>query len=73
VNFQHKTLSTWINSIVEWGLVIKKLIEPKPIQEAETLFPDKYRIYTKRPGYMILLCKKHTLPTDYKHLLEEFN
>lgn len=58
VNFQHKTLTTWINSLIEAKFNIKKFLEPKPLKEAESLFPERYKIYIKRPGYIILLCQK---------------
>jgi len=58
VNFQHKTLTTWINSVIDAGFTIRKFVEPKPLKEAQTLFPERYEIYIKRPGYIIMLCQK---------------
>lgn len=58
VNFYHKTLTTWINSLIESGFKIKKVLEPMPIPEAKELFPDKYEIYTNRPGYILFLAEK---------------
>lgn len=55
VNFQHKTITTWINSLIKAGFLLKKILEPQPIESAKNLFPDKYSIYTHRPGCLIFL------------------
>lgn len=58
VNFHHKTLTTWITSVINSGFIIKRFVEPKPLKEAQELFPERYKIYVKRPGYIIMLCEK---------------
>ncbi len=55
VNFNHRTISTWINSLVGSGFEIKKVVEPRPLDEAKELFSERYKIYIKRPGYIIFL------------------
>ena len=58
VNVEHKTISTWINSLIKPGFRILKMVEPKPIEEAKEKYPEKYKEYIKRPGYMIFLTEK---------------
>lgn len=58
VNFYHHTLSTWINSLVASGFTIDKVVEPKPLKESQDLFPDKFKIYSARPGFIIFRVNK---------------
>ena len=57
-NFYHKTITTWINSLIDSGFILKKVLEPMPIEEAKDLFDAKYEIYSHRPGYIIFLGEK---------------
>jgi ubiquinone/menaquinone biosynthesis C-methylase UbiE len=58
VNFFHHTLSSWINALVKSAFKVEQVVEPMPIAEAQRLFPEKYQIYTHRPGFIIFLCSK---------------
>lgn len=58
VNFEHKTVSTWINDLTETKFKILKVVEPRPVIEAKTFFPEKFEIYSKRPGFIIFLAEK---------------
>lgn len=61
VNFYHRTISTWINSVIESGFAVKKFIEPQPLIESKELFPEKFRLYSNRPGFIVMLCEKLSL------------
>lgn len=58
VNFEHKTISTWINDLTETKFKILKVVEPEPLAEAKKIFPDKFEIFSKRPGFMVFLAEK---------------
>lgn len=58
VNFEHRTISTWINDLIESRFKISKMVEPKPTEKAEKKYPDKFLAYNKKPGFLIFLVEK---------------
>ncbi|WP_064093518.1 class I SAM-dependent methyltransferase [Rossellomorea aquimaris] len=53
----HRTLSTLINTLVENGLTLQKIIEPEPTQDGLREMP-KLRNEHRRPSFILLKSKK---------------
>lgn len=57
VEMYHHTLSTLVNTLIEHGLQIEKIIEPKPTEEAIKQLP-KIQKELRRPSFLIVRARK---------------
>lgn len=55
----HRTMSTIINTLIEHGLQIEKVIEPVPTEQAITLYPSLQK-ELRRPSFLIIRARKVT-------------
>lgn len=53
----HRTLSTILNTLIEVGLIIEKIIEPTPTIEAEKNLPGLSKEF-RRPSFLIVRARK---------------
>ena len=53
----HRTISTLLNTLIENGLQIEKVVEPLPTNEAVTTFPNIKKEF-RRPSFLIIRAKK---------------
>lgn len=52
----HKTLTTYINTLLEKGFQLNRIIEPKPSEEMLKKYPD-YQMEMKRPMMLLVSAK----------------
>ncbi|MEC1178388.1 class I SAM-dependent methyltransferase [Metasolibacillus meyeri] len=57
VEMYHHTFSTIVNTLIEHGLQIEKIIEPKPTEEAISQLP-KIQKELRRPSFLIVRARK---------------
>lgn len=53
----HRSLSTIVNTMVECGLMVKRLVEPTPTEEAVALLPSLAKEF-RRPSFLIVKGRK---------------
>lgn len=58
VEFNHYTISEWINSVINAGFQITKVLEPIAIKESKLIDEAKYNLYNKKPLQLIVVAKK---------------
>jgi SAM-dependent methyltransferase len=58
VEYYHRPMSAIVRDIVSSGLVIRDLVEPSPIKEAENEQPGFWAIHSKIPLFMIFELQK---------------
>lgn len=54
----HRTMSTILNTLIESGLQIEKIIEPIPTNEAVSNLPSLNREF-RRPSFLIISAKRY--------------
>lgn len=54
----HHTISDYINSIIQAGLIIDKVAEPLPPDAWESLYPERYESLIETPLFMVLSLSK---------------
>lgn len=54
----HRTMSTILNTLIESGLQIEKIIEPIPTKEAVCNLPSLHKEF-RRPSFLIIRAKKY--------------
>lgn len=57
VMMYHRTMSTILNTLIESGLQIEKIIEPIPTKEAVSNLPSLHKEF-RRPSFLIIRAKK---------------
>jgi len=57
----HRTLSTYINTLVDSGFVIERLLEPRPSQESIQQCPDFER-FRRCPPFLLIRARKDNSP-----------
>ena len=53
----HRTFSTLVNTFIEIGFVIEKMIEPIPTEEMLEKYPD-YKDLLHKPDFLIVRVRK---------------
>lgn len=56
----HRTLSTIVNTLIEHGLQIEKMVEPIPTKDAVSNLQNLNREF-RRPSFLIIRAKKQIL------------
>lgn len=54
VVFQHRTIETLLNGLIDTGFVLKRFLEPKPLEESKIEFKKYYERYVRRPVFVIV-------------------
>ncbi len=61
LQFYRRPLSKIITSVIDAGFVIKKLLEPMPIQQFKIEQPYEYDKLTKKPQFLFIKAEKSSL------------
>jgi SAM-dependent methyltransferase len=61
----HRTMASWINGLVDAGLVVDRMLEPRPTADALSTFPDALRSFDERR--VIFLCMRALKPSQPSH------
>ena len=54
----HRTLATYVNTLIDSGFAITRLSEPQPTQELLNMHPD-WQDETRRPMFLLIAAVKH--------------
>lgn len=57
----HRTMASWVNGIIEAGLFIDRMLEPRPTPEALTSFPELASFDTRRTVFLCMRAHKPSL------------
>src|SRR3989344_2140924 len=58
LNYYHRSLSTYINTALKSGFVLKSLVEPKPTKQQIRKFGKLLETETKQPSYIVFVFRK---------------
>ncbi len=58
VQFYRRPLSSIMNSIIDAGFIIEKVLEPMPTKEFIHSCPEEYDELTKNPQFLFIRCRK---------------
>ena len=58
VRFYRRPLNTMIVSLENAGFVIENIIEPRPTEECQQLYPQDYKKLSTKPWFLIILARK---------------
>jgi hypothetical protein len=60
VHFYRRPLNSTIDSLIKAGFSISNIIEPRPIQECQKLYPQDYEKLSTKPWFLIILARKNS-------------
>ncbi len=58
LEYYHRSLSTYINTALKTGFILKSVIEPKPTKEQLKEFGEFLKVETTQPSYIIFVFRK---------------
>jgi len=58
VSYYHRSLTTIINTIVEAGFVIEKLLEPQPVPAMQVTHPELYDKLMHNPWFLVIRARR---------------
>ena len=66
--YYHRTFQDYFSCAEQTGFKVESLVEPQPVTEAQTLFPDDYQSKIRVPEGLIMKLRKQ--PFNLKNLLD---
>ena len=60
VRFYRRPLNSMITSLTDAGFAINNIIEPRPIEECQKLYPQDYEKLSTKPWFLIVLARKQS-------------
>lgn len=54
----HRTMASWVNGLIDAGLVLDRMLEPRPSAEALAAFPELKSFDTRRPIFLCIRARK---------------
>ena len=55
VRFYRRPLSSMINALTSTGFAVENIIEPRPTEECQKLYPQDYKKLSTKPWFLIIL------------------
>lgn len=52
VRFRRQPLSAWCDEFAEAGLLVERVVEPRPVPEMEQAFPEVFERLSREPGFV---------------------
>jgi ubiquinone/menaquinone biosynthesis C-methylase UbiE len=56
--YYHRTLQSWIRTIIRNKFVIEDFVDAKPLKEGKKVNPDAYRTYSRIPHFCVFKVRK---------------